>query len=347
VTDKQKLLGFLFVCLLIAVFCYQQILSQKKPSVGVVEELGSNIIVKDAPNTAPSIRQNSQASTPRKHDQQLVSGVLEGTEIDGALSANAKGELILDQRVRDFFDYFLSTADDIGPQVAIGEIERYASAYLPSPAKEQSLSLLGKYLKYKRYELNLKQTPLDHNIVNDTSALTALRDSLYALKEERKKLFSDEQDSALFGLEDAFATHSLALLALQAAGGLSPEQRVLEQQKLELKLPPELSASYQLNRKAEQQQAKIEQALASDLDDGQLYDVLLDAGNSPDKTQEIIARRQQQKQFNVQYAAYLRARSGLDQEQKNYQMAVAGLQRRFFPIPEDQTQAKLRDLSQN
>jgi hypothetical protein len=70
-------------------------------------------------------------STPSEHDQLVISNALEGTSIDGALRADSNGNLILEIGVRDFFDYFLSIADDVGAQQAIAEIERYALSYLP------------------------------------------------------------------------------------------------------------------------------------------------------------------------------------------------------------------------
>ena len=78
-----------------------------------------------------------------------ISAALEGTHIDGALSSDAQGNLILNLQIRDFFDYFLSIADDVGPEQAIAEIQRYSQQYLPEPANTQALELLGNYLRYK------------------------------------------------------------------------------------------------------------------------------------------------------------------------------------------------------
>jgi len=69
-----------------------------------------------------------------EHDQLIISAALKGTSIDGALKADSQGNLVLDLQVRDFFDYFLSIADDVGPEQAIAEIQRYSQQYLPEPA---------------------------------------------------------------------------------------------------------------------------------------------------------------------------------------------------------------------
>jgi hypothetical protein len=55
-------------------------------------------------------------STPSEHDQLVISATLDGTSIDGALRADANRALILELGVRDFFDYFLSIADDVGAE---------------------------------------------------------------------------------------------------------------------------------------------------------------------------------------------------------------------------------------
>lgn len=66
--------------------------------------------IKPKTDEPPLVLQSTE--TPQFPDQANLAQTLEGTEIDGGLKTDATGQLILDQEVRDFFDYFLSTADE-------------------------------------------------------------------------------------------------------------------------------------------------------------------------------------------------------------------------------------------
>ena len=164
-------------------------------------------------------------STPTEYDQLVISAVLEGTNIDGALRADANGALILELGVRDFFDYFLSIADDVGAEQAIDEVQRYAQSYLQQTASQQAVKLLGSYLGYKQGEFQIQQTLITQETLKDSDALFLLRTSFDQLKQKRKALFSPAQNQTLFGLEDSYANHTLSTLELMADQNTSDQQK--------------------------------------------------------------------------------------------------------------------------
>ena len=164
-------------------------------------------------------------STPTEYDQLVISAVLEGTNIDGALRADANGALILELGVRDFFDYFLSIADDVGAEQAIDEVQRYAQSYLQQTASQQAVKLLGNYLGYKQGEFQIQQTLITQETLKDSDALFLLRTSFDQLKQKRKALFSPAQNQTLFGLEDSYANHTLSTLELMADQNTSDQQK--------------------------------------------------------------------------------------------------------------------------
>jgi len=292
-------------------------------------------------------KQDVIASTPSEHDQLIISDTLDGTSIDGSLKADGAGNLILDIDVRDFFDYFLSTADDVGPAQAIAEIQRYAQQYLPQPANTQALELLSNYLRYKQTEFQLQQTPITHQVLADADALAVLRTSFDQLKLKRKSLFSAEQDAALFALEDSYASYTLSSLEIMADETTNDEQKKSKLNLLESQLPPELSASFSQTEHHREQQRNIEAAVNSPADDVQVYEELDKQGLDKQQINAIVRRRQEQRDFNLTYERYQTARQNLDKRAVHYDQQLGDLQSRFFLSPESLTQAKLRDLSQD
>jgi len=284
-------------------------------------------------------------STPQEHDQLIISAALKGTSIDGALKADSQGNLVLDLQVRDFFDYFLSIADDVGPEQAIAEIQRYSQQYLPEPANAQALELLGNYLRYKQVEFQIQQAPLTREILQDSDALVLLRSSFNQLKTKRQSLFSAEQDKALFSLEDSFANHTLSTLELMADDSTDDEYKKQQLAVLEAQLPPALSESFAQTRVDREQQQDIELVLNSSADDTQAYEQLSRKGISQSQMDLIVQRRQQQRHFDDAYARYSAEKQALDTDTDDYQSRLSGLQARFFLDPESITQAKLRDLN--
>ncbi|MBL4670683.1 MAG: hypothetical protein JKX81_00375 [Arenicella sp.] len=291
-------------------------------------------------------------STPSEHDQLVISEALEGTSIDGALRADASGNLILELGVRDFFDYFLSIADDVGAQQAIAEIERYALSYLPEPASLQAVELLENYLRYKQGEFQIQQTPITQETLSDSDALQLLRTSFDQLKQKRQALFSPTQDQALFGLEDTYANHTLSSLELMADQDTTDEQKRESLLDLESRLPSDVSASFAETRDNREYQQNIEAEIASDKGDAEIYETLRLQGVEQQQIDSILARRQQQRQFDSTYLRYQSKKNslsqiGLEPGTSAYQTRLSALQNQLFSSPEDRTQAVLRDLRQD
>ena len=322
--------------------------------------MATAIVSHGSPETLQTIKSSSNGggeslsvvSTPTEHDQLIISEALEGTSIDGALRADANGNLILEIGVRDFFDYFLSIADDVGAELAIAEIERYALTYLPEPASYQATELLANYLRYKQTEFQIQQIPITQKTLNDSDALQLLRTSFSQLKLKRQTLFSPEQDHALFSLEDAYADHTLSSLELMADQSTTDEQKREGLRDLESQLPTEVSASFIETRENREYQQNVEIELASAKDDAQVYETLRLQGIEQQQIDSILARRQQQRQFDSTYQRYQAEKNslsvdGLQPGTDAYQARLRVLQNQFFSSPEDRTQAALRDLRQD
>ena len=282
--------------------------------------------------------------TPQYPDQANLAQTLEGTEIDGALKTDATGQLILDQEVRDFFDYFLSTADEIGPEASIAEIRRYVSQYLPEPGRTQAQELFTSYLKYKRFELNIEQTPISQDQLSDVDTLSILKSSFDRMKAERRNLFTSEQHQALFGLEENYQDYTLASLEILADQHTNDAQKRASIEELQAQLPLELQHSQQVGNEQKESSARLSQLAQTHPDDSDYHNALIAEGISEDKSAEMVAYRQSQRQFDKDYQAYHKAASKLDPESASYAADKEALINSWFATPELRTQAKLSDL---
>lgn len=283
--------------------------------------------------------------TPQYPDQANLAQTLQGTEIDGALKTDAAGQLILDQEVRDFFDYFLSTADEIGPEASIAEIRRYISQYLPEPGRTQAQELFTSYLKYKRFELSIEQTPISQNQLSDVDTLSILKSSFDRMKDERRNLFTQEQHQALFGLEESYQDYTLASLEILADQNTTDAQKRASIEELQTQLPVELQHSQQVGNQQKESSIRMSELAQNHQDDSDYHSALIAEGISEDKSAEMVAYRQSQRQFDKDYQAYQEAVSNLDPESASYAADREALINSWFATPELRTQAKLSDLN--
>ncbi len=280
-------------------------------------------------------------STPSLPDTPfLASGLLE-TEIDGSLRFDQRGNLILDQSVRDFFDYFLSAADEIGPATAIAEIQRYIDQYLPTTAAHQAHSLLANYLRYKQFEIQLQSQPIS----SDADTLAVMEHVFALQKQRRENLFSEQERAALFALEEAhqsFTLESLRLYANESIGDLERQHRLAS---LENTLPVELQRSRKIGAQQKRTAELIAASIVNSKDTSTLHEELLQQGLSRDKADQIVAYTQQNADFEQRYKLYRNARARINKESKGFTQEVDVLKRQFFVSSEELTKASLRDLS--
>lgn len=286
----------------------------------------------------------TKATTPAAHDQLVFARSLQGTDIDGSLRVGPDGLLILNQGVRDFFDYFLSAADEIGPQAAIAEIQRYIDSFLPETAAIQAHGLFANYLRYTKFEFELQQQPLNGS-QRDIDSLQLVRETFDSLKDKRASLFSDQEDEALFGLEQVYQEYTLSTLELFSDQTISDEDRMERVATLEAGLPPELRASRSEDALHRIKQDQIQQLSSNNNDDTAFHQALTEQGLSQDKADELVAYRQHQQSFEKAYQQYRRAVAKIHKGVDDYELQVSRLQAAFFSSPEDITRAKLLDIS--
>ncbi|MGK9063984.1 lipase secretion chaperone [Stutzerimonas chloritidismutans] len=131
------------------------------------------------------------------------------TQLDGSLQVDTAGNLVVDQSLRQRFDYFLSAIGEEPLETSVGRLRRHLETQLMQPARSQALDLLGRYLDYKRRLLQLESA---HPVQPDLAALHA---RLEAAERLRRELFSEQAHRAFFADEEALDRSTLQRLAIR------------------------------------------------------------------------------------------------------------------------------------
>jgi lipase chaperone LimK len=139
---------------------------------------------------------------------------LDGTEVDGRLAVDAKGDLVVSPEVRRFFEYFFSASGEESEALIGRRIEAAIDARLPPRAAAQARTLLGQFLSYRDAAHGLQASPSD-----------SLATRLAAVREIRRRTFGRAVAEALFGDEELAAD---AALVRSAAVETTPAEREAE-----------------------------------------------------------------------------------------------------------------------
>ncbi len=159
---------------------------------------------------------------------------LRGTEVDGELLVDARGNLVLTSQVRHLFDYFLSLIGEESSQQARQRIRDHLTAQLDEPARSQALELLETYLDYQYQLVDLEaRFPV-------AERLEDLLAREQAVQQLRARLFSREAHEAFFAGEEIYNNFTLERLTIQQDPSLSDREKGLAIEALRENLPEEM-----------------------------------------------------------------------------------------------------------
>jgi len=295
--------------------------------------------------------QTAMARTPDSLGPEPFAGSLSGPDIDGALKADHRGQLIVDLETRDFFDYFLNTVGEVSPERALEQIRSLADTSLPPEAAAEAMALLDQYLLYKQRALAVQATPLDARRQNDPNyRLQMLEGAFTQLKQLRQGVFSPEVHQAFFGLEEAYGEYTLASLGVAARTDLSAEAKTALVAWHRDQLPAPLQSSEQrLMASNEQNVQRMATIKAADSPESVGHQ-LMAQGMSPEAAASVTDYLRERESFDARYQHYQTAldqleASGLSAEDREAQQNQ--LLRQHFPDSKQQTWARLKMLGSN
>ncbi len=189
----------------------------------------------------PSIKDKIQLEKEETFSKGLPYS-LEGTDIDGYLSIDFEGNLIVTRGVREIFDYFLSATGEEPVETAISRIRSYIIGILDEPAASQALKILDSYIEYEYhlYELEKENPAPELEMASDTIDTHELSSILKHRMEIRRRYLGEDVAKAFFGEEEMYDRITLSRLDIIQDHNLTEDEKVAEIDNLDTQFPEEI-----------------------------------------------------------------------------------------------------------
>jgi len=175
-------------------------------------------------NTLPEFLQNSS---------------LKGTMIDGLYPVDENGNLVLDESIKNRFEYFLSTMGEFDLDDVKQMITDDIHLNLQDPARSQALKLFEDYIAYKFALAELEnslQSPNDYELAD----IQYMRLRIQQLRDKRREYFNQETVDAFFGFDEVYDDFMLNRLEIQGNSQLTQAEKQAQIQSLEYALPEDV-----------------------------------------------------------------------------------------------------------
>lgn len=194
----------------------------------------------DAPAVSTSIKAPAGTFAPS----------LTGTQVDGGARMSDNGELVVDEALRQLFDYYLATTGERDLNAVRAMIAAELKQRLSRPALEAALGLFDRYIAFKQAIAAATTQP--------SGQFSSMADRLSAARKLRQRFFTASESAGLFGQEDSYDDFTLKRLQIMANKTLSAEEKSQRIRELENQLPDSLRKS----RQAPMQEIRLNEAEA-------------------------------------------------------------------------------------
>jgi lipase chaperone LimK len=155
---------------------------------------------------------------------------LKGTQSDGSAHLSANGELVVDESLRQLFDYYLSTLGERDLNAVRAAVAAELRRRLSGPPLKSALDLFERYLAFKQ------NTHADESQLRQAS----LADRLAAMRTLRHRYFNSQEIAGLFGTDDSYDDFTVKRLQILADTKLSAADKARRVSELENQLPEPL-----------------------------------------------------------------------------------------------------------
>ncbi|MDE1460780.1 lipase secretion chaperone [Spartinivicinus poritis] len=223
--------GYGWGVLIIALAAIWQLLISQQPS------RAPQAVVPDPSDTIPHTKAAAfkHPSTLTLFAEANLPRSLQHTAIDGYFPVDEKGHLIATQAVKERFDYFLSILGEEGFDQVINRIKADITQQLVSPAKEEALHLLSRYLDYKTALADYEQL-LTSNLVDQRPILQLFQEHQAMLNSLRQQFFSPATVDAFFGFDQQYSDWVYQRLSINSDTTLSTREKAVALEQLNTSL---------------------------------------------------------------------------------------------------------------
>lgn len=273
-----------------------------------------------------------RTTAPPSSQQPFVSTSQQDTEINCQISLDQANHLVVDERTRNCFEYFITQYGEKQIEQIKQDFAAYITQSYQAPAATQILDLWSRYLDYRVQLGNLKEPNLNQQEPEYYRKVFALTQNL------RQQFFSDYEITGLFGAENVYHEYTLNRMSILADATLNEVQKAQKLKQLFAQLPEDWKENLE-------QLSKLEdlRKLTSDLKA---------RGGSPEElrqmrmnlvgvetTQRLEQLDQERGQWKSRVNDYLAQRDQILQSQMSesaQQRAIQQLRQQQFENPQEQ-----------
>lgn len=266
---------------------------------------GVQTAVAEGPGTSAA----RAAPTPAAPNAQALPVSLSGT-VPPHLPLDAHGHLAKVRAVRDFFDYFLTTRNEVSVQALDALVRRNIAAQLDGTAAQ--LEALDVWQRYMAYDQALDRAsplaPRSQGSGIDFDAMQTMLDQQAALA---SRTMGPEWSEAFFGAEWRRDHYEIAKLRIVNDRTLTEAQKAERLQALEQTLPPAERAALERQR---QTRASID-AIASLQKQGLSTDELrarVTQTLGPQAAERVVQMQKGEDAWHAKYADYAQQRARIE-----------------------------------
>ncbi len=223
---------------LLAVFFWKNEVPPKKVTFN---QDSSKSLVSPTNNSASLGAQLVQEANKIDLSDSELPASLRGTEVDGGFRVDENGDLIVEQGIKRYFDYFMATVGEESIAEITARIHDAIMTQLEEPARSQALTILEDYLSYKTQLYELEQQIGEFNPASfNGSQLPMLASRLEAIFDARRTHLSAEVVDAFFSEDEAVDRYTLNRLSVLHDKALTEEERKEQLAQLEDTLPEDI-----------------------------------------------------------------------------------------------------------
>ncbi|MFL9866297.1 lipase secretion chaperone [Paraburkholderia fungorum] len=281
-----------------------------------------------------------------------IAGTLPAS-LDGSspprLPTDGHGRLARTRAVRDFFDYFLTTQNEISVATLDALVHRQIAAQLDgTPAAAEALSVWQRYNAYLKALAQLPESAPTPNQSQNQGGAKLNVEALQLALDQRDALgarLMGEWNEPFFGVESQQQHTDLARLRIASDSALSDAQKAARLAALDATLPPEIRAAHE---RARQQQAALD-AIAQAQKQGGSLDAMraqITQTLGPEAAERVVQMQQADDAWQSRYADYANQREQIDKQDLPPQQRdaqIAQLRQQFFSNPGDAMRAASLD----
>lgn len=227
-----------------------------------------------------------------------------GTGADGAVASGAADGLRVDLELRRWFDYHLAGLGEKNLDDIRAAMEQELRARLDAAGAAHALDVLKRYLDYRAALAGLERNTPSGNTAH------AIRARFLGMQKLRQAYFSDAENQAFFGLEDALDADALARLEITQDSALAPAEKQRRLQALDANMAPSLRAEKEAPYQVQRLHEQTENMRSAGASEDEIYRARA-AATTPEAAARLAQLDREEMQWRQRIATYLQQRQAL------------------------------------